>query len=103
MRSFIGWALLLGFMMGCDSGPDGPGDLTGSVIAPASTVGAVVFEVVGAGIEGFSGAGGTRVFWAPQETPGVYRVILVSETGGELKFNVSVPVCQSKPSKLRSS
>jgi hypothetical protein len=50
----------------------------------------VVFEVVGAGIEGFSGAGGTKVFWARQENPNVYRVIVLGESGGDLKFSVAV-------------
>jgi hypothetical protein len=49
-----------------------------------------VLEVVGSGIQGFSGAGGTKVFWAPQGTPSVYRVIVVGETAGDLPFSVSV-------------
>ena len=90
MRRFIGLVVLASLAVGCDSGPDGPGDLSGSVLSPDPALGGVVFEVVGAGIEGFSGAGGTRVFWARQEDPIVYRVIEIGESGGELKFSVSV-------------
>jgi hypothetical protein len=90
MRRFISLVALAILAVGCDSGPSGPGDLTGSIRSPSSSLGGVVVEVVGAGIEGFSGAGGTKVFWARQENPVVYRVIVVGESGGELKFSVSV-------------
>jgi hypothetical protein len=53
-------------------------------------VGGVVFEVVGAGIETFTGSGGTRVFWARQPDPTIFRVILVGEGGGDLSFTATV-------------
>ena len=90
MRRFVGLVALAILAAGCDSGPSGPGDLTGSIQSPGPSVGGVVLEVVGTGIEGFSGAGGTKTFWARQENPVVYRVIVVGESGGELKFSVSV-------------
>jgi len=82
---------------GCDSGPDGPGNLVGSVQSPSASLGGVVIEVVGPAIEDFSGEGGTRVFWARQEDPGVFRVIAVAEGGGSLNFTASV---QERSGKL---
>jgi hypothetical protein len=90
MRRLIGLVVLATLAIGCDSGPSGPGDLTGSVLSPSPSLGGAVFEVVGAGVEGFSGAGGSKVFWARQADPAVYRVIVIGESGGELKFSVSV-------------
>ena len=83
--------LMLALLMGaCDSGPKGPGDLTGSVQSPGPALGGVVFQVVGSGIEKFTGTGGTKVFWAQQPDPKVFRVILVGEGGGDLTFSTSV-------------
>ncbi len=90
MKRTFGLMILVLLAVGCDSGPDGPGDLTGSIRSPAPSVGGVVFEVVGGGIVGFSGAGGTKVFWARQENASVFRVIVIGGTGGELNFTVSV-------------
>ena len=90
MKRFILFAILVTSVVGCDSGPEGPGDLTGSIVSPGAQIGGVVFEVVGGGIQGFSGAGGSKVFWAAQENPIVFRVIVIGESGGDLKFNVSV-------------
>ncbi len=90
MKRLIGLVALAILAAACDSGPSGPGDLAGSIQSPAPVLGGVVLEVVGKGIEGFSGAGGTEVFWARQEDPSTYRVIVVGESGGELGFTVSV-------------
>ena len=91
-RRFVafGLLLLLGLTSACDSGPEGPGDLTGTLQAPDVQVGAVVLEVVGGGIEGFSSAGGNKVFWAQQDDPARYRVVVVGENPGEISFTVSV-------------
>ncbi len=75
---------------GCDSGPSGPGNMTAAVQSPAPSLGGALLEVVGKGITGFSGAGGTQVLWAPTPTADTYRVILVSSTPGQLRFQVSV-------------
>lgn len=90
MRRGLFLTLLPFLVVGCDSGPSGPGDLTGSIQAPNASLGAVALEVVGPGIEGFSGAGGSRVFWAPGDNPAAFRVIVVSEHGGEVRFTVAV-------------
>lgn len=90
MKKLVGVMALAMGMWACDTGPDGPGDLSGLVRGGSQDLGAVVFEVVGAGIEGFSGAGGSRVFWARQENPVVFRVIVVAENGGDLSFSANV-------------
>jgi hypothetical protein len=83
--------LMLALLAGaCDSGPKGPGDLTGTVQTSGPVLGGVVFQVVGSGIEKFTGTGGTKAFWAQQPDPKVFRVILVKEGGGELTFTASV-------------
>ena len=74
----------------CDSGPSGPGELTGTVQTPGPTLGGAVVEVVGKGITGFSGAGSTRVFHAATGEADTYRLILIREAPGELQFRVSV-------------
>jgi len=75
---------------GCDSGPSGPGEITATLRSPAEAVGGIVAQVVGSGIEGFSGAGGSKVFFAQQDDPSVYRVIVITEGGGDLSFTVAV-------------
>ena len=74
----------------CDSGPRGPGTLTTRVTAP-QPVGAVVLEVVGAGITGFEGQGAVRVFGALDSGgSGKHRVVVLSPTGGtEIRFGIT--------------
>jgi hypothetical protein len=74
----------------CDSGPEGPGDLTGFLSAPEVDLGGSVLEVVGSGIVGFSGQGGSKVFWAQQDNPSVYRVVVVGPEGADPAFSVTV-------------
>lgn len=81
---------IIALMAGCDSGPDGPGDVTGSVKAPGQDLGAAVVEVIGGGIESFSGTGGSKVIWAQQENPVLFRVVVVSGAGGDLSFHAKV-------------
>jgi hypothetical protein len=60
------------------------------VTGPAD-LGAVVLDVVWAGVRGFEARGGTQVYSAP--VPGEqnhHRVILVGPTGGDLSFGVLV-------------
>ena len=79
-------ALALG---ACDWGPRGSGQLTGIVSSGASPVGAIVLEVTGAGIKGFSEAGQTRVFFAEPETD-LYRVVLVGAEPDQIRFRVDM-------------
>ena len=90
MRRLAGFLILAVLMVGCDSGPQGPGDFSASVRSPGPSVGGVVLDVVGPSIEGFSGAGGSKVLWARQENTNAYRVIVIGEGGGELMFTISV-------------
>lgn len=87
-RATIAW-VCLGALAACDFGPSGPGTLVGRVSAGA--LGAVVLEVEGRGIQGFTGRGSTQVYSAAlPERPNVHRVILMDSEGGELGFEVSV-------------
>jgi hypothetical protein len=85
---------------GCDSGPKGPGEFVGTVESPGPLVGGAVLEVAGTGIEGFSPAGGSRVFWAPvagsQER---FRVMVIQPSASaEIQFRVSVmDLAQGRP------
>ena len=88
-RSIAIWALVF-LGAACDSGPSGPGDITGTIQTQGTALGGAVVEIVSSGVEGFSGAGGTRVFSAIQENPVVHRVIVIGDSGGDLTFNVSV-------------
>jgi len=73
----------------CDSGPKGPGQLTGRLRSGPIPVGAIVLEFTGTGITGFSGTGVTQVFSAEND-PGVFKVIMVTPTAGEMTFQISV-------------
>jgi hypothetical protein len=90
MKKLIACLLTVSALVACDSGPEGPGDITATVRSSGPTLGAAVVEVVGTGIEGFSGAGGTQVFWAQQESPMAFRVVVVGDGSGDLTFNVTV-------------
>lgn len=90
MRRLPLFLTVLVFLTACDSGPDGPGDVTGMVRGSGESLGAAVVEVVGGGIESFSGTGGTKVIWAQQENPIVFRVVVIAGDGGELSFNAKV-------------
>ena len=86
-------ALLLGLAVlagACDNGPSGPGELDGVLEASGVSFGGVALEVVGTGIEGFSGAGGTRVLWAATDVANTYRVVAINQVAGSVRFQVSV-------------
>lgn len=83
-------ALALAVLSACDTGPDGPGTVSGRVVGPAD-LGAAVLDVVWPGIQGFEGQGGTQVYSAPVAgDANRHRVILVGPTGGDLRFGILV-------------
>ncbi len=82
----IGVALALS---ACDWGPRGPGQLRGIVTSGATPVGAIVLEISGPGVQGFSEAGQTRVFFAEPSTD-VYRVVLVAADPDRVRFRVDM-------------
>lgn len=86
--------------VGCGDDGGGPGELTGTVVSPGPALGGAVLEVVGKGVTGFSGAGATRVYYAPTQTEGTFRVVLLSSSdSGPLQFTVAVQdVGAKKPS-----
>ena len=79
-------ALALG---ACDWGPRGPGQLRGIVVPGANRVGAIVLEISGSGVQGFSEAGQTRLFFAQPES-NVYRVVLVASDPDRIRFRVDM-------------
>ena len=90
MRRLAAVSVFLLLAWGCDSGPNGPGDLTGEVRSTGADLGGAVLQVVGKGIDGFSGVGGSRVFWEPMGVDDSYRVVVITESPGDLYFRVSV-------------
>ena len=87
----LAWLGLSVMLLGaCDSGPSGPGELFGILETPGPVLGGAVLEVVGKGVTGFSGSGGTHVFSAPTGTENTYRLVLLAQNPGPLQFRVSV-------------
>ena len=52
-------------------------------------MGAIVLEISGPGIQGFSEAGQTRLFFAKRRTD-VYRVVLVASDPDRIRFRVAM-------------
>ena len=96
------WARLVTLMgvvlalSACDWGPRGHGQLSGIVTSGAIPVGAIVLEISGPGIQGFSESGQTRVFFAEPATD-VYRVVLVTADPDQIRFQVDVDDVRSSP------
>jgi hypothetical protein len=87
----LAWLVLVLMLLGaCDSGPSGPGEFTGILETPGPVLGGAVLEVVGKGVTGFSGSGGTHVFSAATGTADTYRLVLLAQTPGPLQFRVAV-------------
>lgn len=77
------------FVAACDSGPKGPGALTGRVTG--ENLGGVLLRVEGAGIQSFSGLGSAQVYSAVVESKvDTHRVLIISPEGGELQFEIMV-------------
>ncbi len=100
MKPFSLFALVLVLLAGCDDGSGGPGELTGMVRSPGPSIGAVVLEVHGKGITGFSGLGASQAFYEAGVGDDTYRVVVLSSSSGQqLQFRVEVEdVGGKKPS-----
>ena len=90
MRARLVAVMAVAFALGaCDWGPRGPGELKGVVTSGAVRVGAIVLEISGPGVQGFTDAGQTRTFYAEPE-PEVYRVVLVAADPDRIRFRVTM-------------
>ena len=91
LRNAVATVALFGALMlaGCDSGPSGPGTLIASVTG--NSLGGVVLEITGVGIQGFEGLDNTQAYAAPLAgSPNAYRVLLIVPGGGDLRFEIQV-------------
>ena len=59
-------------------------------------MGAIVLEISGPGVQGFSDAGQTRAFFAEPSTD-VYRVVLVAPDPDRVRFGVAVDDVRGSP------
>jgi hypothetical protein len=94
LRRWIGPLVVL-FVSACDGGPQGPGALLARASLEGASggpsLGAVVLELQGSGIQGFEARGDTRLY--ASAVPGkvdVHRVVLVHPSGGDLGFEILV-------------
>ena len=77
-------------LAGCDSGPGGPGMVSGTVTGNPQ-LGAVVLEVTWRGIQGFEGLSSTQVYSAPLAgAQNRHRLVLLDPSGGDLHFGINV-------------
>lgn len=83
---------LMWTLWGCDPGPSGRGQLSGSVMANGEAPGAALILFGGSGLLGVEGTGGTRA-WANPSSDGSdeLRVLLVDlDPAGALTFKLDV-------------
>lgn len=81
---------LLALLAACDSGPSGPGTVSGTVTGSAD-LGAVVLDVTWVGVQGFEGQASSQVYSAPVAgSVDRYRVVVIDPVGGDLHFGVDV-------------
>jgi len=73
----------------CEWGPRGEGELRGIVTPGSVPVGAIVLEISGPGVQGFTDAGQTRILFAEPQ-PEVYRVVLVAADPDRIRFRVAM-------------
>lgn len=91
MGRWVRWSVFACALLawGCDSGPKGPGALTGR--ATGENLGGVLLRVEGSGIQSFSGLGSSQVYSAPVENKvDTHRVLIISTEGGDLQFEINV-------------
>lgn len=91
--SFVLATLAAAALVGCDSGPAGPGTLTIEVSAPVQ-VGAVQIRVTGEGITAVNGLGGgevaSRIVPGGQPPAESWRIVAFAPKGGPIRIGVDV-------------
>lgn len=91
MRRFVSGlaAAAIVALSACDSGPRGPGTITAFATGPS--VAGVVLEVQGAGIQGFTARGSSRVYSAAVEgRAATHRVVIITPDAGEMVVDIEV-------------
>ena len=84
-------------LVGCDSGPKGPGALDATITGP-EPLGAALVEVVGAGVRGFEDQGACQTFGAPLPSAvDTHRALVVCAGGGDLVFGIEVDDVSAEP------
>lgn len=84
-------AVVLAAGVACESGPSGPGTLGATVESATLTAAAIVLEVRGVGIRGFTSNSPLQLYWAPGSAAGSFKVVLMNP--GEaisLTFHIQV-------------
>jgi hypothetical protein len=95
-HTLLALALLLAAASACDSGPKGPGTLNATVTSP-QPLGALVLDFTGGAVTGFEGQGDTQVYSADLGgTQPHHRVILLSPSGGQIRFGIEVSDVQAE-------
>lgn len=93
-----GVASLFALLVACDNGPSGPGSLNASVESPTLTAAALVLDVRGVGIRGFSATPPLQIFWGEGADPGSFTVVLVNPGDvAPLVFRVEVDDLAADP------
>jgi len=84
-------------LVGCDSGPKGPGAFSATLEILGPPVGAAIIDVTGEGVRSFAGTGDTQVFHDVRDvTAGSHRLIVVSASG-TLGFVMQVDRVEAGP------
>lgn len=82
-----------------DEGPrSGPGTITATLSSPNGAEGAAVVTLLGDDIGAITGVGGTEVHSRAGDSN--VRIVLISEAGGELAFQVAVADTTQPPSTV---
>lgn len=85
----VALAALLVPIVGCDTGPSGPGTL--QVVVTGESLSGVLVQIDGPGIGSFSALGDTRIYAADDpELSTRHRVVLITPGSGELRFSMEV-------------
>ncbi len=92
MRRFLKVMLPLLILAGCgdDDVAQGPGAITATVGTTGTPLGAVILDLDGVGFQGVHGLGTTQAYFVGPIGKSTFRVVVVSESGGPMRFVVDV-------------